>query len=480
MSNQKHSNIKIGITGKRDIASDMHVREEIKKKISAILKKEKANSFVAYSAMAKGADTIFADVVSSDFKQPLKIVLPFDSAEYEKDFTEAQDLSVYKNWIRKIGINEVTTKDIPKNKDQRNEAYFSVGIFLVDHCDYMIVVWDELKPRGKGGTAEILGYAKEQNKSVEIIPVQPKRTDEIDSKINSLLKSSDDNAVKLKTKYERIWVVSLIFGWLTALSFDATLSFHFSTFGKIMFAVAELAFIITVYLLIRYTKAIQLHPKLLNERLRAEKLRLLISYYHADMPITISEITQKDDKELASIGEIVNEAINKSYQSKLYKHFAIKNLIDGQINYHEKLAYERIGKIPERLERAKWVIYVAWFMILISHLVALLFQYFDWNNVPILSYYAYPEEISRFLAIGLPATYAGIEGFLYFKEWENFKKQSISMIKFLNEEKEQLHKSELNNEKMLSTLNSVSSAMLADNRNWNSILSKKVAPHPIL
>lgn len=480
MTNQKHSSLKIGITGKRDIVSDMLVREEIKKKISAILKKEKANSFVAYSAMAKGADTIFADVVSNDFKQPLKIVLPFDSAEYEKDFTEAQDLSEYKNWISKIGINVITTKDIPNNQDQRNEAYFAVGKFLVDNCDYLIVVWDKLKPRGKGGTAEILGYAKERNKSVEIVPVQPRRTDEIDSKINLLLKSSDDNAVKLKTKYERIWIVSLIFGLLTALCFDATLSFHFSTFGKMMFAIAELAFIITVYLLIRYTNAIKLHPKLLNERLRAEKLRLLVSYYHADMPITISEITQKDDKELASIGERVNEAISKSYQSNWYKHFAIKNLIEGQINYHEKLAHKRIGNIPERLEKAKGVIYVVWFMILISHLVALLFQYFNWSNVPILSYYPYPYEISRFFAIGLPATYAGIEGFLYFKEWENFKKQSISMIKFLHDEKEQLQKAELNNENILAVLNSVSSAMLADNRNWNSILSKKVAPHPIL
>lgn len=480
MSNQKHSNIKIGITGKRDISSDIFVREEIKKKISAILKKEKANSFVAYSAMAKGADTIFADVVTNDFKQPLKIALPFDSAEYEKDFTEAQDLSEYKKWINKIDINEITTKDIPKNQDQRNEAYFSVGKYLVDTCDYMIVVWDELKPRGKGGTAEILGYAKERNKHIEVIPVQPKRTDEIDSKINSLLKSSDDNAVNLKTKYERIWIVSLIFGWLTALCFDATLSFHFSTFGKMMFAIAELAFIITVYLLIRYTKAIQLHPKLLNERLRAEKLRLLISYYHADMPITISEITQKDDKELASIGEKVNEAISKSYQSKWYKYFAIQNLIEGQINYHEKLAHKRIGNIPERLEKAKSFIYVVWFSILVSHLVALLFQYFEWPNVPILSYYPYPDELSRFFAIGLPATYAGFEGFLYFKEWENFKNQSISMSKFLNDEKEQLKKSELKNENMLAVLNSVSSAMLADNRNWNSILSKKVAPHPIL
>lgn len=480
MENQEHSCIKIGITGKRDITSDMLVREKIKERISAILRKEKANSFVAYSAMAKGADTIFADVASNDFKQSLKIVLPFDSKEYEKDFSDAQDISIYRNWIDKIGITETITKATPNNQDQRNEAYFSVGKFIVDTCDYMIVVWDGLKPKGKGGTAEILGYAMKQNKNVEIVSVKPRRTDEIDSKINSLLKTSDDNAVKLKSKYERVWLVSLFYAWFTALCFDATLSFNFSTLGKIGFSIAEVTFIITVYMLIKYTKAIKLHPKLINERLRAEKLRLLVAYYHANMPITISEITQKDDKELASIGERVNDAISKSYQSMWYKHYAISDLIGGQINYHENLVNIRVGNIPERLEKVKDAIYLIWFLILISHLVALLFEYFHWNDVPVLSDYPYPAEWSRFLVIGLPAAYAGIEGFLYFKEWGNFKKQSISMIEFLHDEKIQLQYAELNNEKMLTVLNSVSSAMLADNRNWNSILSKRVAPHPIL
>jgi hypothetical protein len=480
MENQIHRNIKIGITGKRNINSDILVRDEIKKMISSILNKENADSFIAFSALAKGADTIFVDVVCNDCKQPIKIILPFDSMEYEKDFIEKNDLAVYNHWISKIGIWEVLTADIPKNQEHRNDAYFSVGKYLVDTCDYMIVVWDGLKPSGKGGTAEILGYAKEQNKPVEIICVKPTRTDEIDCKIKSLLKTSDDNAVKFKNKYDSIWIVSLIFSWLTALCFDANLSFQFCTYGKIILAVAELSFIFTVYLLIRYTKAFQIHPKLLNERLRAEKLRLLSSFYHSDMLITISEITLKDDKELASIGERANEANNKSYQSKWYKYFTIRKLIEEQINYHEQLVHRRIGNIPERLENANRVIYVAWLLVLISHLVALFFQYFDWTNVPILSYYPYPDEISRFLAIGLPATYAGIEGFLYFKDWGNFKKQSISMIKFLNDEKVLLQNSELKNENMLVILNQVSSAMLADNKNWNSILSRKVAPHPIL
>jgi hypothetical protein len=33
---------------------------------------------------------------------------------------------------------------------------------VVDRCDALIAVWDGEKSRGRGGTAEIVGYAQEQ------------------------------------------------------------------------------------------------------------------------------------------------------------------------------------------------------------------------------------------------------------------------------------------------------------------------------
>jgi len=481
MSEIAQSKIRIGISGKRNILSDIYVREEMKKSISNILKKEKTKSFTAYSAMAKGADTIFADVVNREFNQDIKIVLPFDSTEYEKDFTKSADLTEYKNWISKIGISEVVTLDIPKTQERRNEAYFVVGKFITDTCDYMIIIWDEQKPNGKGGTAEILGYASQcaTLKGIDIITVQPDQNDEINIEINSLQNASDDRAIRLKRKYETIWIVSIIFGWLTALCFSATLSFYFSISEKLMFSSIELAFIFTVFILIRIIKKQQLHPNLLKERLRAEKLRLLAVYYHTDLPITISEITQKDDEKLADVGEKVNAASSCSYQSKWYKCYVLRTLIEGQIKYHHNLSENVIGDIPKKLKSLNSTIYIIWLILLISHFFSLLFTSLN-IYIPILSDYPYPDEIGRFLLVGLPATYAGFEGFLFFKEWENFKKQSSSMIKILNEEKKQLEDCKSSNDDFLQILNRVSIAMLSDNQNWRSLLSKKETPHPIL
>jgi len=41
-----------------------------------------------------------------------------------------------------------------------------VGQYVVDHCDVLIAVWDGQPSRGRGGTAEIVQYALEQNRPI--------------------------------------------------------------------------------------------------------------------------------------------------------------------------------------------------------------------------------------------------------------------------------------------------------------------------
>jgi hypothetical protein len=472
--------IKIGISGKRTIDDKAFVTNEIIKRIKKILKKEKTNSFVGYSSIAIGADDIFASVVQNKFKKELKIVLPFESSEYRKDFIGAIDLQNYEKWINTIGVAEVVTKKIPLNQDERNEAYYEAGKFIVNSCDYMIVVWDELKPKGKGGTSEILGYISQcaTIKNLEIITVKPSVIDEINDKIKSLLKTSDKKAVRLKLIYKSIWMTSIILAFLTAICFATTLSFHISLLGKLKFTFFELVCITTVYILIRITRK-KLHSNLINERLQAEKLRLLDAYYHADIPITISEVTHKNNKNLAGIGERVNQQIGESYNSVIYKYFTINQLIIGQIDYHNKLINKVIGNKIKILKTINGIINLTWLVILASQLIYLLSSLNNWQ-IPVLSKYPFPQELVRFFLIALPAAYAAIEAFLHFKDWDNFYKQSSSMLALLKEENNELKKCQLNGDLFPDILNRVSVAMLADNWNWYSIISKKAAPHPIL
>jgi hypothetical protein len=56
-----------------------------------------------------------------------------------------------------------------KPEDQaelRRDAYKQAGEYVVDHCDVLIAVWDGQPARGRGGTAEVVKYAREQNRPI--------------------------------------------------------------------------------------------------------------------------------------------------------------------------------------------------------------------------------------------------------------------------------------------------------------------------
>src|SRR4030095_6474493 len=98
----------IGISGKRHIPPNEKdkVYDDIKRIINNILREHNTAHFIGYTALASGADTIFAEVVKKEFHQPLRIILPFAAEEYKKDFTES-DLSIFEQMIEENGIHEI-------------------------------------------------------------------------------------------------------------------------------------------------------------------------------------------------------------------------------------------------------------------------------------------------------------------------------------------------------------------------------------
>ena len=152
--------IKIGISGKRRIKvhEKKIVAQKIKQAINTLLEKHEEPQFIGYTSLAIGADTIFAEVVRDVFKQPLYVILPFDRTEYEKDFEEPDDVNTLHSELNQAQQIDTIAAKIPSNPEERNEAYFAAGKYIVDHCDEMLFVWDELMPEGRGGTAELIGY----------------------------------------------------------------------------------------------------------------------------------------------------------------------------------------------------------------------------------------------------------------------------------------------------------------------------------
>jgi hypothetical protein len=138
--------IRIGIIGHRFFYND-HSIEFVTKHCSSILQQAKENykNVVAVSAIAEGADMIFAEVASL-LNIPLEIVRPFH--DYVTDFEALHSKNRYLN-LQKIARQETR---LPYSK-RSEDAYFEAMQWIIKESDMSIAVWDGTENNGKASTA---------------------------------------------------------------------------------------------------------------------------------------------------------------------------------------------------------------------------------------------------------------------------------------------------------------------------------------
>jgi hypothetical protein len=128
-----------------------------------------------------------------------------------------------------------------------------------------------------------------------------------------------------------------------------------------------------------------------------------------------------------------------------------------------------------------FIVAVAFIVNLFLYMVHTIFEYW----IPGI-HFPYPENLSIFLSILLPATYAALEGFVHFNEWTLLKKYSVSASQSLTESKDLLpqnleqHSFEECHKKQSEVLNLVSGIMLSDNKSWSLLLENKHNYHLIV
>lgn len=111
------------------------------------------------SPLAEGADQIVAEEgLSAGGK--LYCPLPFQQDEYEKDFSTPEAVNRFRNLLKKASFIHVIGKS-GKTEAERNASYVSAGREVLRQSDILIAVWDGNRARGTGGTAQIVGEAKQ-------------------------------------------------------------------------------------------------------------------------------------------------------------------------------------------------------------------------------------------------------------------------------------------------------------------------------
>lgn len=155
---------RIGVTGHRDLADPDALRPRIREAIVRLLTLVPVApgaglALVVVSALAEGADRLVAEEVLAYLDARLEVALPADAEEYAEDFKTEDSKQEFRCLLARARPSDIW--QVP-NGLEREEAYERAGRYMVDRCDAIIAVWNGEKSRGRGGTAEIVGYAQEK------------------------------------------------------------------------------------------------------------------------------------------------------------------------------------------------------------------------------------------------------------------------------------------------------------------------------
>lgn len=159
--------ISIGVSGHRDLGNNNPaIVESIDRVLLAIGQYLPADSYTLLSPLAEGADRLVARRALDLLSAKLVVPLPLEIADYQQDF----ETDASKQEFTDLLAAADRVLQLPK-KETRTGSYLAAGLYVLDHCDVLIAVWDGLPAKGIGGTAQIVELARKQNKPIAWVQV---------------------------------------------------------------------------------------------------------------------------------------------------------------------------------------------------------------------------------------------------------------------------------------------------------------------
>lgn len=158
----------VGVTGHRRLGDDPRTPWFVQAECVRILDRlrdlaaYRGAGLVAYSALAVGADQLFAHAAIG-LGLPLVGVIPF--ADYPEDFS-AEELPGFETLLKLCD----RVHRMPQ-RHRSDRGYLRAGTWIVDRVDYLVAVWDGEPAKGVGGTGDVVAYA--HKKGVTVFRIDP-------------------------------------------------------------------------------------------------------------------------------------------------------------------------------------------------------------------------------------------------------------------------------------------------------------------
>ena len=155
--------LRIGVSGHRvppklPEESEAPLRALVDRTLAAIAgtarKANTASTLIIVSSLAEGSDRIVAAAgLAAGFA--LQAVLPFEKAEYERDFETSMSRSEFEELLGRA----CDVFELDGAADERPRAYEAAGLFMLANIDVLVAIWDGGVAAGIGGTAQMVERA---------------------------------------------------------------------------------------------------------------------------------------------------------------------------------------------------------------------------------------------------------------------------------------------------------------------------------
>lgn len=496
----------IGVTGHRVLPDPERIGASVREVLNARIfdlfdrplpanRRDVPLAFTILTPLAEGADRLVAREALKFPRSEIVVVLPLEKEDYARDFTAAESKAEFEELCQKAGrvysleppfpVSAGTAAASPE--EERKRAYEGAGRHVVDHCDVLIAVWDGKPARGRGGTAEVVAYAREKKRPLIVISSEPPGRIVLEDGAGLSRWAYDRiglfNRFPVSEQEQRAYVGRIhedlfatpegrklsgrvkddirkdLLPWYVRASLIAKRSQkrYFRT-GVIVYALAPLAvaavavgilgpawalvaflaeflFLLVIYGAILMADRRKVHKKWVETRFLAERIRSAIFLLSCGvMPAAVSlspfvdPALRADDWIVRTFAEIMARAAGSGPGERGAcpdgVAFIRARWIGAQIEFHAAKA-DKAGRLSRILEKAGRATFLAAIGASGWHLASLLI-----GHRPFL---AALEKPVIFLAIVLPAVGAALGGVRTHREYSRLEKRSRSMEAALRE-----------------------------------------------
>lgn len=170
--------VRLGVTGHLRFENEPRVRRDICEhlaRIESLFAPTEVTpvTYTVLTALAEGADRL-VPLVAREFlgvqKVGIEAILPLSVDEYCKDFHDEASREEFTGLLETSASRVEPRRHGSVTGEARVAAYVAAGRYIVKHCDLLIAIWDGLEGRGPGGTADVVGHARDQGVPVLIVP----------------------------------------------------------------------------------------------------------------------------------------------------------------------------------------------------------------------------------------------------------------------------------------------------------------------